>query len=63
MFHTWDEPCRLDIILGEEFQKSRYANLSSKQTLRDGKSIHMERKACILVKYRGVNPLLHMILA
>jgi len=38
MFDTWDEPCRLDIIFGEEFQKSRYANLSSKQTLRDGES-------------------------
>jgi len=63
MFNTWDEPCRLHIIFGEEFQEPRYANLSSKQALRDGKSIHVERKACILVKYRGANPLLHMSLA
>jgi len=63
VFNTWDEPCRLDIILGEELQKSRYANFSSKQALRAGESIHMERKARILVRYQGVSPLLRMSLA
>jgi len=41
VFNTWDKPCCLNIILGKEFQKPRYANLSSKHALRNNKPIRI----------------------